>query len=241
MSKTTKQFGDSGVWRGWRELGGDINWEDYGGKWGRQDPSDSNVFYVIKHDNMSEHMSEAELEDSGIHLHVSQVVRVDLTETTDEQIESATECCGVDLEEFDRDAQAWIIVECLVDYGSAAPMGEHTHPHRADVARADARREVEELIGDEDKCNAMLDRPVNLMGSTAREYAAGDMSSAMRRAQEDRQPDDYLPYVVGYMAGVNGGARETGDDLAPEYGQGFERGERVRSGDAQPPPWITAG
>jgi len=261
MSKTIKQFGDSGVWRGWSELAGDVNWEDYGGKWGRQDPNDSNVFYVIKHDNMIDCMGERDVESSGCDVHVSQVVRVDLSETSEESIAGALECCGVDLEEYDipEKAQAWVKVECLVDYGAAAPMGEHTHPHRADVARANARREVEELIADADQLAAMLDRPVNGLGATAREYAAGDMSSAIERgvqagkpesrivakmygvdqfAIDNSKPTDFLPFVMGYMEAMNEGKRSIEEDLAPEYGLGFDRGERVRKGEVPAPSWI---
>lgn len=262
----TKEFGKSGAWKGWVELCGDVNWEDYGGKWGRQDPNNPSHFYVIRHDNMIDAMGEREVEESGIDQHISTVYLVDLSVATEDQIESAMECCGLDFDDWmtppTDDQRNWAVVECLVDYGAAAPMGEHSHPHRADVARASARREVEELIGDADKREELLDRPVNKLGSTAREYAAGDLDSALARgvhagdpsarlvakmhgvAQEvidDARPADFLPYVMGYMAAMSGGERETGEDLAPEYGQGFERGERVRKGEAPAPGWIRQG
>lgn len=254
----TSEFGKSGAWKGWRELCGDVNWQDYGGKWGIQDPSNARVFYVIRHDNMVDAMGEREVEESGIDVHVSTVYRVDLDDTTEDNIKSALECCGVDLDEYERDSHDWIVVECLVDYGAAAPMGEHGSNY-AERARAAARREVEELIADSDKCEAALDRPVNKLGSTAREYARGDFQSAMERGVyagdpgarvmarmhgvpveviDDARPADFLPYVMGYMAAMNGGERETGEDLAPEYGQGYERGERVRKGEAPAPGWI---
>lgn len=237
MSNNTKQFGESGVWRGWRELCGDVNWEDYGGKWGRQDPSNPRVFYVIKSDNMIEAMGERDVEACGCDVFQAQVVRVDLDDTSSESIESALKCCGLDLEDFTGDHD-WAIVECLVDYGSAAPMGEHSHPHRADVARASARREVEELIADSEQCEAMLDRQVNAIGSTAREYGRGDMDSAMDRWRVSYRPADWLPYSFGYIEGLSGRDAKSDEDLAPEYLDGYRYGARVKEGKAPACSWI---
>jgi hypothetical protein len=233
----TKEFGESGVWAGWRTLGGDCNWEDYGGKFGRQDPNNARVFYVVKCDNMIECMGERDVEESGIDTYIAQVVRVDLDETTGENIESALECCGLDLEEFEGDHD-WIIVECLVDYGAAAPMGEHSHPYRADSARAKARREVEELIADADQCEAMLNRPVNAIGSTAREYGLGDLDSCMDRWRVSYRPSDWLPYSFGYIAGLAGREQETGDDIVREYFDGYRYGAKVKEGKAPACSWI---
>jgi len=233
----TKEFGASGAWAGWRELGGDCNWEDYGGKWGFKDPNNARVFYVIKHDNMIECMGERDVEACGCDVHVSQVVRVDLDDTTGESIESALECCGVDLEEFEGNHD-WVIVECLVDYGAAAPMGEHSHPHRADIARANARREVEELIADSEQCEEMLNRPVNAIGATAREYGRGDMDSCMDRWRVNYRPADWLPYSFGYIAGLAGHEAEKDDDIVPEYFDGYRYGAKVKDGKAPACNWI---
>ena len=253
MSKS-KEFGESGVWRGWRELCGDVNWEDYGGKWGRKDPNNSSVFYVIRHDNMIEAMGERDVEESGIDTHISQVCRVDLTEVPQKEIDSALESCGPDFDYWPQPISAedreWAIVESLVDYGCGAPMGEHSHPYRADVARASARREVEELIADSDKCEAMLDRPVNRIGSTARDFGRGDVMAGLDRYTRAKEAsslsvnfgtvpsDDPIAYTYGYQQGACGAPIAEDDDLAPAYIEGHALGCKVLAGEVEPPTWA---
>ena len=245
MSNTSNKFGTSGAWRGWRELSGDVNWEDYGGQWGRQDLNNPDHFYVIKHDNLVDAMGEREVEESGLDTHISTVYLVDLAATSAEQVQSAMDCCGLDFDDWmtppSDDDRKWAIVDCLVSYGAAAPMGEHSHPYRADVARAAARREVEEYLADSDKRESALDRPVNRIGSTAREYAAGDMDSAMDRHRAHYRPSDWLPYMFGYVQAMGGAPADTSDDLAPEYVQGYKYGARVAKGEAPPCAWIKQG
>jgi hypothetical protein len=100
---------------------------------------------------------------------------------------------------------------------------------------------------------------VNKIGSTAAEFMRGDFTSAMVRgceagdanarlmakmhgaspeATNDVRPDDWLPYLFGYMAAVNGGSKQTDPDTAPEYFRGFERGEKVKAGTCPAPGWI---
>jgi len=253
MSNNTKAFGTSGAWRGWRELSGDVNWEEYGGKWGRQDPNNASVFYVIKHDNMMEYMGEEEIKESGIDIHISNVMRVDLSEVPESEIASAFECCGFDPDESDYtgDNLNWVKVECLVDYGVASPMGEHSDPHYPERARAAARREVEELIADSAQVERMLDRPVNAIGSTARDFGKGDVMAGLdryKRAKESASlsvnmstvpSDDPIAYVHGYQTGATGGGLPADrEDLAPAWLEGHELGRRVLAGDTEPPAWA---
>jgi hypothetical protein len=256
MSKSTKQFGDSGAWRGWRELGGDCNWEDYGGKWGFKDPSNASVFFVIRHDNMLECMGERDVEESGIDIHISQVTRVDLTEVPQKEIDSALESCGPDFDYWPEpvsvEDRQWATVESLVDYGCGAPMGEYTHPHRADCARADARRAVEEMVADSDKTEALLDRPVNRIGSTARDFGRGDVMAGLDRYSRAKEAsslsvnmgtvpsDDPLAYTFGYQHGATGQplADAGDDDLAPAYIEGHALGVKVLKGEETPPAWA---
>jgi len=244
--------------KNWQELSGDVNWEDYGAAWARRDPNSARVWYVIKHENLIDCMGERDVKESGLDPHLTTVYRVDLDETSDESIKSALQCCGLDLDDVDREHHDLALVECLVSYGAAAPMGEHGSKY-ATRARAAARRAAEELIADSDACEQALNRPVNKLGSTAAEYARGDFAPAIERgvlagepgaritarmygvdqwAIDDAKPADFLPYVMGYMTAMSEGERETCDDLAPEYNLGYERGERVRKGEAPAPAWI---
>ena len=67
-------------------------------------------------------------------------------------------------------------------------------------------------------------------------------------AVSDERPSDWLPWFMGYMAGSADAYPKatldvfrhlrTGDDFAPEYLQGYRRGELVRKGEAVAPSWI---
>lgn len=256
---TSKEFGTSGAWKGWVELCGDVNWQDYGGKWARRDPNNARVWYVVEHIDLVEVCgSDAE----GSDRYIDTVYRVDLDTVSEADIQSALDCCGIDLDDFERADLDMVTVEVLQSHGTAAPMGEYSDAGYPERARAAARRAVEEMIADADHTEALLNRPVNALGSTAAEYARGDFASAMERgvlagrpdarlvakihgvdqwAIDDARPADFIPYVMGYMAAMQGGDPETGDDLAPEYGLGYERGEHVRKGEAPAPGWIKQG
>ncbi|MHC4237559.1 MAG: hypothetical protein ACYSSM_04810 [Planctomycetota bacterium] len=256
MSKTTKQFGDSGVWRGWRVLCGDVNWEDYGGKWGFKDPNNSSVFYVIRHDNMLECMGERDVEESGIDIHISQVCRVDLSEVPQSEIDSALESCGPDFDYWPEPVSVedrnWAVAESLVDYGASAPMGEYSDPSYPERARAAARRAVEEMIADSDHTDRLLDRPVNAIGSTARDFGRGDIMAGLDRYNRAKEAsslsvpmgqvpsDDPLAYTFGYQHGATGQPlADAGDgDLAPAYIEGHALGVKVLAGEVSPPTWA---
>jgi hypothetical protein len=60
-------------------------------------------------------------------------------------------------------------------------------------------------------------------------------------AVDDARPADWLPFLAGYAAGVEGREAMKNDPantLAPEYLRGFERGKRVRAGECPAPGWI---
>jgi len=240
----TKQFGESGVWRGWVELGGDINWEEHGGKWCRKDPNLSRVFYVIEHMNLVECMGERDVEAGGLDKYVSSISRIDLDEIPESEVESALESCGIELANYDSDETDLVVVEALTGYGCAAPMGEYSDPSYPERSRAAARREVEELIADSVKCEDMLDRPVNAIGSTARDFGQGNIMAGLDRYKVEQETralkvrlkrvpsDDPIAFAHGFQTGCAGGAFPADEsDLAPEWLRGHELGLKVRNGD----------
>lgn len=195
--------------------------------------------------------------------YVGEVKLVDLDAIGEKEIASAIKCCGGedwidDLSSrpgFDRDLA---IAECCQSYGCYAPVHSSQSNNRRNEERA-ARRAAADMIADSDTLADAMDRPVNALGSTASEYMRGDFTSAMQRGCEagdpgarimakmyqipqetidDVRPEDWLPYVMGYMAAKQGGARETSADVAPEYHRGFDRGMRVLKGEAPAPGWI---
>jgi hypothetical protein len=151
-----------------------------------------------------------------------------------------------------------ILAECCDSYGCHAPLQSWQGNNARQLMRQ-AYRLADELT-DSAKLETRLERPVNKIGSTAREFMAGDFNSAMARgcessdptarlmakmhgvpqqAIDDTRPADYLPYIFGYMAGMAGGAKETDPDTAPEYFRGYERGVNVKAGKCPTPGWIT--
>jgi hypothetical protein len=52
-------------------------------------------------------------------------------------------------------------------------------------ARAEMRRTAESLIDAPAQCDRFLDRPVNKIGSTARDFQNGDILAGLRRYEEN--------------------------------------------------------
>ena len=245
--------------KNWTELGGDVNWEDYGGKWCRKDPRVEGRYYVLDFINMDEACGR---DNEGADTYLCEVKIVNLAEISAESLKSAYDCCGLDVDdpEYQDDM---VKVECLVGYGCAAPVhteGGNSYPMRV---RAAARRYAESLMADGALAEAHLDLPVNAIGSTAREYGRGDLDSAMDRNRErldgpttefamatsltpptystrlnvkmKRVPsDDPLAYSHGFMTGCGGGDKpdlDDDDDLAPAWLEGYALGQKVKAGD----------
>jgi len=188
----------------------------------------------------------------------AEVDLVDLAELPDKEVASAIESCGWE----DMGADDAQIAEACRSYGLKAPLWQEASNNWNNLLR-EGRREANSLL-DSDALADAMDKPVNGIGSTAAEFMRGDITSAMSRgvvagdptarimakmygaSQEDIdaaenpdfRPDDFLPYVMGYMAAMAEAERETGDDLAPEYGHGYDRGVRTRTGKIRAPSWI---
>jgi hypothetical protein len=221
---------------------------DYGGKNFRQ--SGNRQFQFIELTNMEEACGA----DNAGHPKYNVCLRlVDLDAIPDKEQARAKESCGFDgMPETDL-----AIAEMCDSYGCHAPLGQWNGNNARKLLRQ-AYREANSLLNP-DALGNKLDCPVNQIGSTAREFMAGDIYSAMQRgcesgdasarllakmhgvtqqAIDDTRPDDFLPYVMGYMAGLNGGVKETDPDTAQEYFRGFERGEKVKAGLCVAPSWI---
>ncbi len=170
---------------------------------------------------------------------------VDLDEVSADIVRSAKDCYGCE----DEAPEELALVEMLHGYGAKAPLFSAQAVGRV-VARRLGRSEARKLDIDE-----AMDRPVNKIGSTAREYMNGDFKSAVYRGiQEGRQdarimakmygndPDEHIedrmPFLMGFLAGKAGQPNEVNDDYSPHYTSGWERGQRVARGEASPPSWI---
>ncbi len=189
-------------------LTGDINWSDYGGKFWRRvakgaGPTEGR-FHVIEVINWNEHENDPEW---TYHVELSEV---DLDATSDKQLDDALRSCYGEADalsvEGDPNA-AQIKVEALHGYGSRAPLWDRSGNNinklmkeaRAESARLDDPAAHEEA----------MNRPVNKLGSTAREYAQGDIYSAMTRGVSKGEASAKL------MAKIHGASD---DDIAAVEG-----------------------
>ncbi len=177
--------------KSWKDLGGDVNWEDYGGKWGRRAKDGS--WYVLDFTNMDEACGK---DNEGQPTYVCEVKRFDRATTPTAEVRSALRSSGLKLL-FDgklvQDGDSTVvdskwkeqtIVEACVSYGLGAPIWSESG-NRASWVRANARRYAERCMKDDALLEDRLDRPVNAIGSTAREYGAGDIQSALSRNTSD--------------------------------------------------------
>jgi hypothetical protein len=185
--------------RTWHDIGSDVNWIDYGGHWARR--IDDTRYHVIRFDNLEECTGEA-----GVGYHV-QLSEVDIDSP---QLTSALKCCGFPVERsgnqfFEADHKTPIrplnAVEALSSYGAYAPL-ESLSGHNAHSLMRQAKALSRRLESDASAYSEAMDRPVNKLGSTAREYAAGDMLSATLRSLDSGDPDTRVRAEILLKMGV---------------------------------------
>ncbi len=202
-------------------------------------------------------------DNEGHPRYVVELSEVDVTATPAETLQSAIESCGWEGIPDNPEAQA----ETLHSYGARAPLHSGSGNNLRKIMRK-ARAASLELTEDPDVYDEAMSRPVNALGSTAREFMQGDINSAMVRgiqqgdASEEtldrvaasppstgavsiqanlkRVPsDDPLAYVSGFMAGLAGRALdEPRNELAPAYVEGYHVGVCVKAGDTPKPEWV---
>ena len=192
---------------GWVDLGSDGDWAAYGGKWGLRvrDPlcppgKDWFVWFVIEVTNMDDEGQDDEgQDDEGQDVWVVELKMVDMNRTPQSKIKQACESSGyVVLERIDEEHREAAQVEALHSYGLGCPLdtfqgGRRTWKVKTFITDAEsdesivedlreqARAKAMEYAEDSDELESMLDRPVNKIGSTAREYGTGRIDDAMER------------------------------------------------------------
>lgn len=175
----------------WYDIGSDANWIDYGGKWARH--IEGTRYHVIRFDNLGPLLRKS-----------ANFYSCDLSEvdTTNEQLDSALKYNGWEETSWDGDPESnparlpLCQVEALSSYGAAAPLwqGADRSAHRL---LAVVKRESRRLQRDSVAYEAAMDRPVNAIGSTAREYAAGDILFGVLRGVEAGDPKAELMLKMG--------------------------------------------
>jgi hypothetical protein len=174
----------------WKTLGGDVNWTDHGGTWYVR-VRDTSRFHVIEFINMVEACGIEEGEPP----YVVELSEVDIESP---QRKSALDSCGMTEEDVENDLA---VVHALHMYGAKAPLWHDSGTNAHKLLR-EAGRESRRLLHDAAAYEeAMHSRPVNRIGSTAAEYAAGDFDSALGRGLEAGNPEAEL------MVKIQGGLK----------------------------------
>lgn len=155
----------------WKFLTGDICFTIYGGKWYKQ-ISDT-VYHVIELLNLHECTGDETIEKYNVSLQ-----EIDLAKVSQHDLDSAMSCCGLEINE--SDITPVITIEVLSDYGLYAPMGNWSGNNYKQLL-GKAKFESLALTVDRQYHKKQLNRPVNLLGSTASEAAKGDYNSALIR------------------------------------------------------------
>ena len=180
----------------WIDICSDVNWEDYHGLWGYQ--VSPGVWYCLRWNNLYDAMGEAE----APHQYECNVLLVNLNDMDPAELASALESCGIDFDDIDPAVHEIVKVDSVVGYGTFAPLETFVGDSYPQRIRAQARRYACELMADSDALDERLDRTVNRLGSTAREFMAGDPLAGLKRYQVDGSPDDTAKNIVLKMYGA---------------------------------------
>lgn len=161
---------------------GDVSPEEYGGKWFRC--VGARTYQFIELTNMDEACGR---DNEGRPTYVVELSLVDLNAIPEDSQTSALECCGQEDETLE---DAWLAV-CCYEYGCKAPLESWEGNGFSKLLRA-ARSEAHKLARDASELADRMERKVNRLGSTAAEYMAGDITSAMLRGVAEGNPEAEL-------------------------------------------------
>ncbi len=167
---------------------GDVNWNDYGGKWFRH--TTGKQYQVIEFTNMNE---ACERDNDGHDPYVVELSLVDLDVISTEQQKSALRSCGPG--DDTEITEPWIALLCY-EYGCRAPLESWSGGNAHKMLRA-ARALAHLLAKDSRELAERMDRPVNAIGSTAAEYMTGDMLSGILRGVAEGDPKAELMLKIG--------------------------------------------
>lgn len=176
----------------WKQL-----WlDDPGGKWCRRLP-EGKRFLFIEFDDMNDACGK---DNEGLDKYCAALSYVDVDAIPNHELAQALRSAGYTpefpLEDDDLRRVNWeAVAEACHSYGLKAPLGEWSGGSWHNVVRAAAQEGVR-LLRDETRLAEKLDRPVNLVGSTAREVMVGDFESGITRGKAEGNPH---ALIVGKM------------------------------------------
>ena len=175
--------------RGFQWWSGDVNWQDYGGTWIRQ--VGERRFHFLSVTNMDEACGR---DNEGSPKYSIELSEVDLDVISVEDQASAWESIGGDCQirgEITIAERVRITAGCCFEYGAKAPL--HEEPtNNVNAGFRLCRAESYHLTSDAAAYAERMDRPVNKLGSSAREYMTGDITSAIVRGANAGNPQAQL-------------------------------------------------
>lgn len=224
--------------RGFQELYLDAN-----GKWARKVAN--GCFHFIDMIDWVDAVGEKEAKEGG-HKYTVELSEVDLLSISEKTVKDALDSFSADwINERPEEHREMCTAEALFDYGVKAPLESFSGNswHRL---VAEARKASYAIMRDPRRHEELMDRPVNGIGSTAREFMQGDFMSAMERGVRKGDagakimakmhgiaPDAIAaaeavgPRPSGYAHQVRLGSAPVEDPLA--YAMGFMHGEHAQS------------
>lgn len=178
--------------KAWTDIGSDVNWIDYGGRWARH--IEGTRYHVIRFENCEQWGDGA----TGYHCDLQEIN----INASDETLKGAMQYTGLEevWHELTQEQRKLALVEALSSYGAYAPLWSEAGTNAWKLIRA-AKAESRLLATDSAEYEARMDRPVNKIGSTAREYAEGDYNSAILRGLADGRPDAEIMAKMGMLGG----------------------------------------
>jgi hypothetical protein len=198
---------------------------DEGGKWGRR--VSRGCYHVIE---MIDCVSATGELWNGNKYHV-ELSEVDLFSITQKTIDSAIKSCGWEgINDLTGDQRERAVAEMLFDYGARASlhqcMGNSWH-----ALVAEARKESYALTKDPRRHEELMNRPVNKIGSTAREMMQGDFNSAMERGV---RTGDVGAKIMAKMHGIPAETIAAVEAAGPRHGS-YSHNIRLGSAPVEDP------
>ncbi len=157
-------------------LTGDVNYVDYGGKWYRE--VRKGCYHIIELTNMPDACGA-----DAIYTYCVDLAEVDVLATSQFQLDSALNSCGWDgIHDLEGRQLELATAEILHGHGNKAPLGQWESNNYLDLMK-DARA-LSRVLDDPAAHERQMNRPVNQIGSTAREFMQGDILAGMQRGVE---------------------------------------------------------
>lgn len=149
--------------KAWTDIGSDGNWPEYGGRWAKHIAGTR--YHVIRFENCKEWGDGA----TGYHCDLHEV------DVANPQLKSALASSGMtpaDLADLQHPNREWAKVDALSSYGAYAPLWQEAGANSHKLLRT-AKQESRLLATDSDEYEDRMDRPVNAIGTSARNYGLG--------------------------------------------------------------------